>query len=429
MASLSRPFVTENTFDSEADSRLPVAARWTLGSVLITNVGNGMQQLCVGKMLYDQTGSIMAYGGVFIFEFLINFVVQIVAGPIVDRHVPKTIIVVTDLIRGLAVILASVLIGLGLSANACIFASILAINIGKPFYRSATFTVGPTLISGKGLIRYNAFYDGFQQGGQLLGIVLVGILLNHVTPIWPFVLNGLTFIIAAGFVSIATIPKTESKRWGEQAMIKAISKDWWDIFLILKNTPSLCFHMLMTAMECNAVVFLELLLVPMVKDWQHENSYWLSAYGAGFGIGAVFGAGFMSQVIHALGFRRSAWLGQAGQAACFLALGYFHHPVISCVLIIIFGVLNTLSYTSLVSTLQARCVGPIKGRIVAVRNLATGITGFMVIPVITWSQKSSTQAALWSASFILGLCAISSVVLGSHRMFGARFLAEKTRQI
>lgn len=403
-----------------------MAARWTLSSVIITNVGNGMQQLCVGKMLYDQTGSIMAYGAVFIVEFLINFAVQIMAGPIVDRHVPKTIIVVTDLFRGLVVVLASFLISQGLPANACIFASLLAINLGKPFYRSATFTIGPTLTHGKGLIRYNAFYDGFQQGGQLLGIVLVGILLKHMSPTWPFFFNGLTFIFAALLISMARIPKGEIRPWGKQSMIKTISKDWLDIFRILKKTPSLSGHILMTAMECNAVVFLELLLVPMVNDWQQANPYWLSAYGAGFGIGAVLGAGFIGHVIHGLGVRRSAWLGQVGQGACFVALGVFHHPVISCGLIVIFGVLNTLSYTTFVSTLQARCLGPIKGRMVAVRNLATGITGFAVIPIITGAQESSTKFALWTAAFILLVCAISSVIFGSQRVFGARFLGEET---
>ena len=429
MASMSRPFLLEQSLDSAPKSNLPVAARWTLGSVFVTNVGNGMQQLCVGKMLYDQTGSIMAYGAVFIFEFLINFAMQIIAGPIVDRHIPKTIIVVTDLIRGLLVILASLLISLGLPANACIFASILAINIGKPFYRSATFTVGPSLTEGKGLIRYNAFYDGLQQGGQLLGIVLVGILLNHMAPTWPFFLNGLTFILAAGFVSYAKIPRGEIRRWGNQSIVKTIGKDWWDIFILLKKTPSLSCHLLMTAMECNAVVFLELLLVPMVNDWQHENSYWLSAFGAVFGLGVVFGAFFICHLINFLGFKKSAWVGLGGQAACFLALGLFHHPVISCGLIVIFGILNTLSYTSFVSTLQARCVGPIKGRMVAVRNLATGVTGFAVIPLITWAQKGSTQHALWFACIILALCAISSVILGSQKVFGIRFLGEETRRV
>src|SRR3712207_4624091 len=120
---------------------LPAVARWTLASVFITNIGNGMHTLAVGKLLYDQTGSIVAFGGVIIAEYIINFLVQILAGPLVDRNQPKAVITLTDLSRGLFILLASLMISLSYDLYGWVFATVLVINIGKPFYRSATFSI------------------------------------------------------------------------------------------------------------------------------------------------------------------------------------------------------------------------------------------------------------------------------------------------
>src|SRR5579871_2387659 len=93
--------------------RLPPVARWTLGSVFITNIGNGMHTLTVGKLLFDRTGSAVAFGGVFIAEYVINFLIQLFAGSLVDRSDVKKVVTVTDVGRGVFIIGASLLIWSG----------------------------------------------------------------------------------------------------------------------------------------------------------------------------------------------------------------------------------------------------------------------------------------------------------------------------
>ena len=415
----------ENATVAASDTRLPVAARWTLGSIFVTNIGNGMHQLAVGKLLFDNTGSVAAFGAVFIVEYIINFLVQLVAGPLADRHQQKSVIVLTDLARGSSVLLAALMIDRNESIYLCVFASVFVINIGKPFYRSATFTVGPSLASGRMLVRYNALYDALQQGGQLLGLALVGVLIKTYGLVLPFAVNGLSYVVAAIFVMLAGLPTITSNINVSTSWLRGIAGDWQEIILKLKATPAFAWHLIMTAMECNAVVLLELMIVPMVHHWQANDPYWLSIYSAGFGIGAIIGASFVGLVIYSLGTRTATWLGQAGQAVCFLILCAVRNPYLATGVIIIFGLLNTLSFTSFISTLQQRSKGPIKGRVVAARNFATGALAMALFPLVTYAQRSDTAYGLVAAGVIMGVFALATFILGSRRGYGPHFLGDQ----
>ena len=82
-------------------AKLPAAAYWVLASVLITDIGNGMHTITIGKLLYDRTGSVAAFGSVIIAEYILNFLLQTLAGSMVDRGSPKAICVWADIVRGI----------------------------------------------------------------------------------------------------------------------------------------------------------------------------------------------------------------------------------------------------------------------------------------------------------------------------------------
>ena len=76
-------------------------------TVWLTNIGNGMHTIVVGKLLYNMTGNVTAFGWVILFQHIFNSIVQLFAGSFVDRGNPKKIMIVADFVRGIAIIVAS----------------------------------------------------------------------------------------------------------------------------------------------------------------------------------------------------------------------------------------------------------------------------------------------------------------------------------
>ena len=119
-------------------------------------------------------------------------------------------------------------------------------------------------------------------------------------------------------------------------------------------------------------------------------------------------------------------LGLAGQAACFLLLWLLRNPYASVAVIVALGVCNTLSFTALVSALQERSRGAIKGRIVAVRNLTVGVLAALLIPLVTRAQVHSTGDALLATFAIFAAFAAATAALSSRALFGAALLGGRS---
>ena len=56
---------------------LPPAAHWFLAGTFASNIGNGMHTLAAGALLYQQTGTVAAYGAVVVVEQAVTFLVRV----------------------------------------------------------------------------------------------------------------------------------------------------------------------------------------------------------------------------------------------------------------------------------------------------------------------------------------------------------------
>ena len=79
---------------------LPSAALWFLAGTFASNIGNGMHTLAAGALLYQQTGTVAAFGVVVVIEQAVTFLMQAVAGPSVDRGDPRRAAMLAEIVRG-----------------------------------------------------------------------------------------------------------------------------------------------------------------------------------------------------------------------------------------------------------------------------------------------------------------------------------------
>lgn len=159
-------------------------SKFLLLSVLISNIGNGIQLLTVGKVLYDKTNSVGAFGFVILSEQLIKFFLQLFSGSYVDSRNPRNVVVASDAIRGIMLLLLLLCfwsndwIAIGLMVTT------LAINAVKPFYNASIFALSSRIEEGDELLKLNIVFNTFFQVGQLLGSGIASIILMWFNPLW-----------------------------------------------------------------------------------------------------------------------------------------------------------------------------------------------------------------------------------------------------
>ncbi|HYF63110.1 MAG TPA: MFS transporter [Herpetosiphonaceae bacterium] len=403
---------------------LPAEGRWLLLGTLITNIGDGMHTITVGKLFYDKTGSVLAFGFVIVIEYVINFLLQFIAGTISDQRSPKTISMVCDLLRGSFIILASLLINTSY-VYLGVLLSIGAINIAKPFYRAATFALTPLVIPDDRLIRYNSILSSMLQAGQLLGVALVGPILFHFGTGAAFLCNGLSFVISGLCIMAARVGRPAAGQGAAAEPIRrAFFTGWREIFGLLKANRPLLLHIVLCCGDFLAVNFINIFLVPLVEQRYGGNSYWLSAFDGAFAVGAMLSFLVVERVLRRHSVRQVAWIGTACQAAFFLALSGLRNPYATTLVMAGFGLSNTISLTLFLSQLQKRAQRTMKGRIASTRYLVLSLQAGLFIPIVGQAQARSLAAGLLAAGLICAAFSLAVFVLSRPRFFGGALLEE-----
>jgi hypothetical protein len=401
-----------------ASQRIPLPARWILASVLVSNIGNGMNTLTVSMLLYVKTGSAAAFGASIILQYVVTFLVQVFAGSIVDRGDPKKVAVYCDLLRGVGVCAASLMLNTPY-VYWCVFGSIILINALRPFYRSATFVVGPLVAPGPALVKYNAYCGSLLQSGQLMGVALVGIILQRFGSGFALGLDGVSYLLSGLAIWMASIPMIDQERKASQSKgIEGFLHDWKEILQLLRSNLALSCHVVLCCADYIAVSCVNLLLVPIVAVWYSGNTYWLSALDGGFAAGSILAGLITAQVISKLGTRTTTVFGLTGQSILFLSLSLIHISYIAILFMFLIGCCNTFSITAFTSGLQHRTDRSIQGRIAGVRYLLLSILTSAVVPVVSFMQNLSLEKGLFTVAGICITFSLATLLLSSRHLLG-----------
>lgn len=399
---------------------LSAAARWVLVSVFVTNIGTGIQNLAVAKLLYDATGSTVDFGLTLIIENILTFGLQLIAGPVVDRGRPSTVMVVADLARGSIVCASSIFL-----ANGHVFwwvaTAVVAINVARPFYRSANFSLGPLIAGGDQLLLFNSIRGTVVQAGQMLGVAIAGPLIYLLGPTPAFAVNGISYLLAAGAVAAIRVPRLTHQDEGEDTP-RSFIDDWAQVLKYLQGQWALAFHMLLVSGDFLVVSFLNIALVPIVAVDLHNQVYWLSVLDGSFALGSLLTSSLSPRIIRRLGYRMAILGALGSETILFVGLSSVHQIIYLASIMILFGAANTVSVASFMTTLQDRVGADLRGRISSARSFALSILSLGLIPLVTHGQSESLHQGLWMSAVVTFMFFVGTVVLGSRFFFGRQLL-------
>lgn len=410
------------------ETRLSLGAKKLLLSIFLTNIGNGMHTIAMSLLLYKSTGSVAAFGFVIIFEHIITFLLQFLAGSIVDRGNPKLICVVCDVGRGVIIILVSIAMSFTSQMLICALLLTLVINICKPFYQSATFSIGPALAKKEALQKYNAMTGTSSQLGAIIGTVSAGPLILLSDANFVILINGVTYVLAGLSIAWAVIPKIESKEVQASATwIRNVWDDWKEVMNLLKRETSLWIHSLLAGADFLVIMFFNLTLVPLVTERFQENYFWLSAFEFSFAIGAILTSLVASKIIRWIGTTRMSFIGITIQGLLFLLYSVLEHWLAIMLISFWLACWNVLSIVVIFTTLQQRCIGPIRGRIASFRQLCLLLLTGMLVPLVSYGIDQSLSIGYLLAGASCLMFGIVVFVLSRPKLFGDNLLHKEVK--
>ena len=167
---------------------------------LISTAGSSLTDLAAAIYVYRVTESALAVGLTLMVTAIPSLIVGLLAGVFVDRHDRKRIMIATCLIQSVVVGLIAVIIGIDAIALPGLFA-LLLLNAGiKQFFDPAHDSLIPELASDEELSAANAFLSIAAFGSTAIGFAGAGLLASTVGIQWAFILDALSFVVAAGLL-------------------------------------------------------------------------------------------------------------------------------------------------------------------------------------------------------------------------------------
>ncbi|NJQ02166.1 MFS transporter [Streptomyces zingiberis] len=293
----------------------------------------------------------------------------LVGGAVADRVDQRRAMWAVDVAR--AVLMAAFAVAVVADRAAIVLLLVLAFALTtlQTLFDNAATALLPTVVPGPALSSANArLMTGQQLAASFAAAPLVPVVLA-LNAGAPYLLNALTYLVAALLVASLRAPVSRPSRPGGRTLRRDIAEGvgalWRDRVL-----RSLCLGDALASVGMGALIAM---LVVHVTDWLAAGESGYAAVLTAYGAGSVAGGLVAGRVTRWLGQARALVLLMVGQIGCLLVLGSVRHLAAAVVALGIFGVAGMIWNVTEVTMMQQRSPAGMLGRVSAAsRTLSAG---------------------------------------------------------
>ncbi|MGW3998289.1 MFS transporter [Amycolatopsis sp. NPDC004772] len=170
---------------------------------LVSVTGDQLARVALSILVYDRTNS----PGWAALTYALTFLPDLVGGPLLsglaDRYPPRTVMVLADVLRALAVA-AMAVPGLPLPAVATL---LVGVQLFNPVWSSARATLLPQVLPGETFVPGMGLLMMLVQAGQVAGFALGGLLVAGLGTSGALLTDAATFAVSALFLVAGVAPR------------------------------------------------------------------------------------------------------------------------------------------------------------------------------------------------------------------------------
>jgi hypothetical protein len=383
-----------------------------LSGSMLFNLASGCFTITLGQALFERSGSVSAFTGIVVIEFIVPVVLGAIAGSMADRVNPAVVCALASIVPALS-LLAYLVAPAGLLVVG--FAIGLIVNLARPFYRAAIFAVGPRSLDPADLPRYNMRWTVSVQAGQIVGGAVAGGFLWAAGPKWAFLAAAAAYALAA--YALASARSTMSAI--HDADRASDREEWISILREATGSPRSVLSLLLLGVDFLTIAAFNVALAPLVHRL-YGNESWLGILDVCFAAGAIVAPPLWARCSSGMSSRQAVTSGYAIQIAGFATIalamelggtvGQSGVPFGAVLL----GLGVAVSSSQQVSILQTWAKSSTIGRVGALRQAVIGLTTAVTLPVVGHMVDIDLAAAYGTVVAVLVLGVIVNVGVASR---------------
>jgi DHA3 family macrolide efflux protein-like MFS transporter len=258
---------------------------------LLSQIGDNFVLVAILFVINDLTDSPLALGALALVATLPQLFLGLIGGVFVDRLDRKLVMIVSDVLRGLAV-LSLVLIERADQLYILYIVSFVMATAGI-FFNPARNAIMPCIVSGDTLLTANALMQVSQLISVILGASVAGLVVGKFGPDFAFVFDSFTFAVSAVAVATMTIPPINCKPGKTNSRV--IWNQLVEGLLYIKDSSPLLHAIITTAVATlgfGAIMVLGIIYLDEVLGMGAEGFGFLYAFQ---GLGVVIGGALIGR--------------------------------------------------------------------------------------------------------------------------------------
>jgi len=373
----------------------------------ISFVGDFVSTVALVILVVDLSGSASAVGGLLVAR-LVPTLASPLVGVLADRLDRRVILVASDLARAV-LILAAVFTRDLLALYALIFLMGLARTFFNPTIRAAF----PSVVGEGDLTRANALINGTFSFSYAVGPAIGGLLVSVTGVNAAFVLDAVTYVISAAFLSRIPLPRSQT---GDGAGFFEELRDGLSYLAEARVPLGIVIGTFLTILTINATVPAEVFLAKQT----------FGAGDAGYGLlVSLWGGGMVlgSALIGVLGDRIKLipvyFLGIFVGALALAGTGLAPTFILALCVLAVAGISNGIDNVATDTILQKRVNEAFLGRVFAVRFLTYSVGEALAYPtgglIVDAVGPRSTYLFAGLATAVAGLLILLFIAVAPSR--------------
>ena len=389
---------------------------WLAGLVSVS--GDWVLMTALPYVVYDRTESVLATAGMVVAELAPSILLSSFAGVFVDRWDRRRLLVVTNLLQALAVA-ALLLVDDG--SLWVVYVVAAAQSAVASFSQPAESALLPSLVPAEELVPANALNVLNNRIGRLVGTPLGAVLLGVGGLPAVVVVDGATFLGAAGLVAAmtASAPRPTSDEAAIDEAETAFGRfwgEWLSGLRIVREDRTIAMLFVVFGLMTFGGTMLDPLFVPWVRDVLGEGVGAVALLMTTSSLAGILG----SLVVGSLGGRvpARALIGWSSLLAGLLLLAKFNIPLlwVAIALSVLGGVTAVASSVGVETLAQERTPEHLRGRVfgslqatIWLMSLLGAVVGGVV------GEAAGVLPALDLAAVLVGLSGVVVLVLARDR--------------
>jgi len=336
---------------------------------LVSQLGTQASLIAMMYWSMQATGSATLLGMLGVAGALPGVVLGPVAGTVADRHSRRGIIVLSDVVRGLAVLGVAAALWLRPDATSLVVGVLFAVavvsGVAGAVFRPAIGAAIPDLVPPESVASANSLRQVSAQGSGFIGQALGGVLFSVLGAPLLFLVDGVSFLFSAVSELFIRIPQRLPERtrsWREA--LDVYRADTLAGLRYVWSRPGMRAFVI-TASGFNFLVVPVFVLLPFYVSGQlHRQADWYGFLLAAVSAGSLLGL-LVAGTVRFEGRRRSAVLSAALVGAALLTglLGLVRVPALALVVCFLMGVGVGMVNVFVITILQLGTPGEMRGRV------------------------------------------------------------------